>query len=146
MSSENVFSSLGVRYRSFRYIVTDLATAAAVKTNHFGSQVGRKRRYRYLQKELILNRIIHHKQFSSKLYSNISLTNIPLSCAVYGCSNHNQKEETNEFYRFPDNSAVLRQKWINACKRVNKDGTPWNPQGKDVYIWGKHFISGKSSE
>ena len=147
MSSENVFSSLGVRYRSFRYIVTDLATAAAVKTNHhFGSQVGRKRRYRYLQKELILNRIIHHKQFSSKLYSNISLTNIPLSCTVYGCSNHNQKEETNEFYRFPDNNAVLRQKRRNACKRVNKDGTPWNSQEQNVYICGRHFISGKTSE
>ena len=91
-----------------------------MKTNHhFGSEVGRKRRYIYLQKELILNRIIHcHKQFSSKLYSNASLTNMPLSCAAYGCSNHNQKEEKTGFYRFP-NKAVLRQKWINACKRVN---------------------------
>ena len=45
-------SDPGARCRSnFRYIVTELATMAAVKTNHhFGSQVGRKRRYRYLQK------------------------------------------------------------------------------------------------
>ena len=125
----------------------ELATTAAVKTNHhFRSQVGRKRHYRYLQKELILNRIIHHKQFSSKLYSDTSLTtNMPLSCAAYGCSNHNQREEKTGFYRFP-NSAVLKQKWINASKHTNKDGTPWNLQGKNVYICGKHFISGKSSE
>ena len=106
-----IFSDLGARCRNFRHIVTELATTAAVKTNHhFGSQVGRKRRYRYLQKELILNRIIHHKQFSSKLYSNTSLTNMPLSCAAYGRSNHNQKEEKSGFYRFSNNNAVLRQK------------------------------------
>ena len=40
----------------------------------------------------------------------------------------------------------LRQKWINACKRVNKDGAPWNSQGKSCYICGKHFKSGKSSK
>ena len=66
-------------------------------------------------------------------------------CVAYGRSNHNQTEENTSFYRFPNN-AVLRQKWINACKRANKDRTQWNPQGKNVYICGKHFISGKSSE
>ena len=49
---------------------------------------------------------------------------MPQSCAAYGCSNRNQKEEKTGFYRFPNNNAVLRQKWIHACKRVNKDGTP----------------------
>ena len=71
---------------------------------------------------------------------------MPLSCAAYGCSNQNQKEDKTGFYRFPNNNTVLRQKWINVCKHVKKDGTPWNPQGKNVYITGKHFISGKSSE
>ena len=71
---------------------------------------------------------------------------MPLTNAAYVCSNHNQKEVKTGFHRFPNNNAVLRQKWINACKRINKDGTPWNPQGKDIYICGKHFISGKSSE
>ena len=71
---------------------------------------------------------------------------MPLSCAAYGCSNYNQKEEKSGFYRFPNNNAVLRKKSINACKCVNKDGTPWNRQGKNVYICGKHFIYGKSSE
>ena len=71
---------------------------------------------------------------------------MPLRCAVYGCSNDKPKEEKTGFYRFPNNNAALRQKWINACKRVNKDGPTWNPQGKNVYIPGKHFTSGKSSE
>ena len=85
-----------------------------------------------------MNRIIHHKQFSSKLYSDTSLTtNMPLSCAAYGCSNHNQREEKTGFYRFPNNS---------ASKHTNKDGTPWNLQGKNIYMCGKHFISGMSSE
>ena len=54
------FSDPGARWRNFRHIVTELAATAAVKTNHhFGSQVGWKRCYTYLQKELILNRIIH---------------------------------------------------------------------------------------
>ena len=48
---------------------------------------------------------------------------------AYGHSNHNQTEENTSFYRFPNN-AVLTQKWINACKRANKDETQWNPQGK----------------
>ena len=64
---------------------------------------------------------------------------MPLSCTAYACSNYNQKEEKTSFYTFPNNNAVLRQKWINACKRVNKDGIPWNSQGKNVYICGKHF-------
>ena len=122
---KQLFADPGARCFNFRHIVTELATKAALKTNHhFGSQVSRKRRYRYFQKELILNTIIHHRQFSSKLYSNTSLTNMPLSCAAYGCSNHSQKEEKTGFYRFPNNNAALRQKWINACKRVNKDGAP----------------------
>ncbi|XP_057299015.1 uncharacterized protein LOC130629708 [Hydractinia symbiolongicarpus] len=34
--------------------------------------------------------------------------------------------------------------WISACKRKNKDGTAdWNPTGKNVYLCGKHFTTGK---
>ena len=71
---------------------------------------------------------------------------MPLSCAAYGCSNHSQKEEKTGFYRFPNNNAALRQKWINACKLVNKDGTPYNPLGKNFYICEKLFISDKTSQ
>ncbi len=44
-------------------------------------------------------------------------------------------------FRFPNNNPERRQKWITACKRQNKDGIPWNPQGKNVYLCGDHFIT-----
>lgn len=33
-----------------------------------------------------------------------------------------------------------------ACKRKNKDGSPWNPSGKHVYLCGENFITGKPSK
>ena len=50
IEKNEILSDLGARCRNFRHIVTELATTAAVEANnHLGSQVGRKRRYRYLQ-------------------------------------------------------------------------------------------------
>ena len=37
----------------------------------------------------------------------------------------------------------IRAKWIAACKRKNADGSPWNPKSKNIYLCGKHFITGK---
>ncbi len=65
------------------------------------------------------------------------------SCAAYGCANHNKMENKPGFFRFPNNNPELRRKWIQACKRINKDGSPWNPKGPNVYLCGKHFITGK---
>ena len=70
---------------------------------------------------------------------------MPLSCAAYGCTNHNKMENKPGFFRFPNNDPELRQKWINACKRKNVDGSPWCPKGKNVYICGHHFVTGKLS-
>lgn len=67
---------------------------------------------------------------------------MPLSCAAYGCTNHNKMENKPSFCCFPNNNPERRQKWIAACKRINKDGSPWNPQGKNVFLCGKHFITG----
>ena len=57
-----------------------------------------------------------------------------LNCVAYGCHNHNQKEKP-DFFRSPNNDPELRQKWFNACKREKKNGKPWNPVGKNVYLW-----------
>lgn len=65
-----------------------------------------------------------------------------LSCSAYGCSNHNRMINKPGFYRLPNNNPGLRKRWINACKRVNKDGSPWNPTSKNVYLCGDHFIGG----
>ena len=61
-----------------------------------------------------------------------------------GCHNPNQKENKLGFFRFPNNDPELQQKWINACKR-EKNGKPWNPSGKNVYICGDHFVKGTFS-
>ncbi|XP_057294426.1 THAP domain-containing protein 7-like [Hydractinia symbiolongicarpus] len=69
---------------------------------------------------------------------------MPNSCAAFGCSNHNLMENKPGFYRFPNNNPERRKMWISACKRKNKDGTAdWNPTGKNVYLCGKHFTTGK---
>ena len=75
----------------------------------------------------------------------ILIFNMPTSCVAFGCSNHNMKENKPGFFRFPngEKNEELRKKWVAACKRKNADGTPWNPVGKNVYICGDHFISGK---
>ena len=52
-------------------------------------------------------------------------------------------ENKPSFCRFPNNDAALRAKLIAACKRKNADGSPWNPKSKNIYLCGKHFITGK---
>jgi len=37
------------------------------------------------------------------------------------------------------------EKWVQAIKRVNEDGSPWYPKGTYVYICSDHFITGKPS-
>ena len=68
------------------------------------------------------------------------------SCAAYGCTNHNMKGEKIGFFRFPNNNEEQRKMWINACKRKNRDGSDWNPKGKNVYICGQHFITGRANK
>lgn len=67
---------------------------------------------------------------------------MPLSCAAYGCSNHNQMKNKPGFFRFPNKNIDLRNRWINACKRINPDRTQWVPKGKNFYLCGVHFVTG----
>ena len=80
--------------------------------------------------------------FNRKGSNEVELLTMPLSCVAYGCTNHNRMSSKPGFFRFPNNDPDLRQKWINACKRQNEDGTPWNPRGPNVFICGDHFITG----
>ena len=70
---------------------------------------------------------------------------MPNSCSAFGCTNHKKKKNKPGFFRFPNNNPERRRKWIQACKRVNKDGTPWEPKGKNVYLYGEHFITKRPS-
>lgn len=66
---------------------------------------------------------------------------MPKHCVAYGCTNHNLKTLQVGFHRFPA-APERRKRWIAVCKRVNKDGTTWEP-GKHAVLCGAHFISGK---
>ena len=55
------------------------------------------------------------------------------------------RKKTNLDFRFPNSEPELRQKWINACKREKKNGKPWNPSGKNVYICVDHLVAGTFS-
>ena len=68
---------------------------------------------------------------------------MPLACVAYGCTNHNLKENKPGFFRFPNDNEELRRKWVKACRRQNPDGSEWNPKGRNVYICGDHFFTGK---
>lgn len=43
------------------------------------------------------------------------------NCAVYGCNNYSQKTKGTviKYYKFPSN-VDLQNKWVNACKRLDK--------------------------
>lgn len=69
---------------------------------------------------------------------------MPTNCAAVDCHSHNMMGNKPRFFRFPNNDLELRQKWINACRRKNEDESDWDPKGKNVYLCGLHFISGRT--
>lgn len=53
-------------------------------------------------------------------------------CSAFGCSNN---EKTSVMHRFPSDNAFnhdRRKKWINHCRRKEKDGKPWKPSKSAV--------------
>ena len=44
---------------------------------------------------------------------------MPVQCAVYGCSNKQNKEKNIRSFTFPKNKQ-LRSKWIHLCMRKDK--------------------------
>ncbi|XP_077546035.1 uncharacterized protein LOC144158770 [Haemaphysalis longicornis] len=67
----------------------------------------------------------------------------PQYCCVVGCHNHskNTQEPPVKFYRFPSKvfDEERRRAWIRAVRRVNPDGTPWEPK-KWTTICSHHFV------
>ena len=66
---------------------------------------------------------------------------MPLSYTAYGCNSHNKMENKPSFHRFPNNNPERRQRWIAACRRVNEDGSSWNPDGRTYF-----FVANISSQ
>ena len=70
---------------------------------------------------------------------------MPNHCVAVGCTNHNfMHEKKLSFFRFPNKLKQSQRwgKWGQAVKRVNSDGSKWEPQGNYVYLGPVHFIEG----
>ncbi|KAK0156793.1 hypothetical protein PV328_012303, partial [Microctonus aethiopoides] len=67
-------------------------------------------------------------------------------CCVPGCCIDGDLSKI-KFYRFPTRGYNLekRAKWIKALKRVNADGSLWEPSSRSR-ICSQHFVEGKKSE
>ena len=61
---------------------------------------------------------------------------------TFGCTNHNfMHEKKLSFFTFP-NKLKQSQRWgkcVQAVKRVNSDGSKWEPHGNYVYLCSDHF-------
>ena len=69
---------------------------------------------------------------------------MPKSCVAVGCTNNNMKNQDVTFHIFPNREKKKEkwQRWVNAVKRINSDGSAWIPKGNYVYICSHHFIEG----
>ncbi|KAM7306426.1 uncharacterized protein ISCGN_010130 [Ixodes scapularis] len=69
---------------------------------------------------------------------------MPDACSAVGCSKRRGKENGARFFRFPSSKThkSQRKKWIAALRRVNPDGTPWQPT-RNARICGAHFHTGE---
>jgi len=65
---------------------------------------------------------------------------MPKTCVVKNCKSVGAKDSRIRgltFHRLPA-EPVIRQKWLDNIRRVNKDGTPWVPY-KSATVCSKHF-------
>ena len=70
---------------------------------------------------------------------------MPKHCVAVGCTNHNfMHEKKLSFFRFPNKLKQSQrwEKWVQAVKRVNSDGSKWEPHGNYVYLCSDHFTEG----
>ena len=72
-----------------------------------------------------------------------SFLTMPTSCCVVGCTNRHCKDAPYRFYRFPKDSD-RRQRWIAAIRRMNIDGSAWQPSAGDR-VCAVHFTSGEKN-
>ncbi|KAH7951042.1 hypothetical protein HPB52_004520 [Rhipicephalus sanguineus] len=72
---------------------------------------------------------------------------MPANCVAFGCTQYYYGKGNSSFFRFPSAkvSANRRALWISAVKRVNPDGSLWQPT-EHSRICGAHFITGRPSK
>ncbi|XP_064454854.1 uncharacterized protein LOC135366128 [Ornithodoros turicata] len=71
---------------------------------------------------------------------------MPHRCAAVGCTNSSKKAPKKRFFRFPAGNlhAAKRKKWVQAMRRVNEDGSPWEPTANSR-VCSDHFVTGAPS-
>ncbi|KAH7949936.1 hypothetical protein HPB49_017275 [Dermacentor silvarum] len=71
---------------------------------------------------------------------------MPQRCAAVGCTNSSGRPPNMRFFRFPAASLQesRRRKWIHAIRRVNPDGSPWEPTANSR-LCGTHLRTGAPS-
>ncbi|XP_064462102.1 uncharacterized protein LOC135372417 [Ornithodoros turicata] len=71
-------------------------------------------------------------------------------CCVVGCHNNRAdargKQPAIKFYSFPNKwyEQERRRRWITAVRRVNEDGTDWEPSPTSV-ICSSHFVGNEKA-
>ncbi|XP_065291762.1 uncharacterized protein [Dermacentor albipictus] len=71
---------------------------------------------------------------------------MPASCVAYGCSNCFSGKGSISLFRFPSEKTypARRAAWVRAVRRVNLDGSAWQPS-EYSRICGAHFVTGRPS-
>uniref|UniRef100_A0A224ZA07 THAP domain-containing protein 11 n=1 Tax=Rhipicephalus zambeziensis TaxID=60191 RepID=A0A224ZA07_9ACAR len=70
-----------------------------------------------------------------------------MNCCVVGCTNSYKKcPPGTKLFRFPARPCFIHQRehWIRSVRRVNEDGTVWQP-AKWSRVCSQHFVGGKPS-
>ena len=63
-------------------------------------------------------------------------------CCVVNCQrNYKADKDVVSFFSFPKRNPEQREKWIQAVRRINADGSPWVPS-QHSKICSEHFVSG----
>ena len=69
---------------------------------------------------------------------------MPTSCCVAGCTKRHETGASLSFAPFPVDPE-RRKLWVQALRRVNADGSKWEP-GASHRVCGEHFVSGRPSK
>uniref|UniRef100_A0A131YM32 Thap domain protein n=1 Tax=Rhipicephalus appendiculatus TaxID=34631 RepID=A0A131YM32_RHIAP len=66
---------------------------------------------------------------------------MPASCAACGCTSRGGPGSSIHFFRFPSvkRDRQRREAWIKAVRRINEDGSPWQPSDH-ARLCEKHFV------
>jgi len=70
---------------------------------------------------------------------------MPHHCCVVGCNHVSKNEKNLHFYRFPKKNKKQVDQWVKAVKRINSDGSRWQPSDSSR-ICSSHFANGEKSD